>query len=162
MEAKKVAEYIIAKYNDVGDLVTNKKLQKILYYVKAWGLVYFDDGVIDDSFEAWVHGPVCRSVYQEYKSFGYNPLTIDYGKSGTAAFIRDFKGINGKTETDKEKIEMIDAVFNKYGKLTSLQLELLTHSELPWIEAREGFSPIDPCSNEIKEDTMRSFYSKKN
>lgn len=38
---------------------------------------------------------------------------------------------------------MIDAVFNKYGKLSSLQLELLTHSEFPWIEARGMLSPIE-------------------
>lgn len=50
MTALDLSTYIIAKYDNVGDLVTNKKLQKILYYIKAWGLVYFKDGVIDDDF----------------------------------------------------------------------------------------------------------------
>lgn len=37
MKALDVAKYIIAKCDNVGDLITNKKLQKILYYVKRMG-----------------------------------------------------------------------------------------------------------------------------
>ena len=78
MEATALAKYLIARSDNVGDLIANKKLQKLLYYTKAWGLVYFADGIIDDQFEAWVHGPVCPSVYVEYKPFGYKPLSVDY------------------------------------------------------------------------------------
>lgn len=161
MKALELSKYIIAKYDNVGDLVTNKKLQKILYYIKAWGLVYFEDGVIDDDFEAWIHGPVCPSVYKEYKMFGYNSIKIDYKGISSSQFINNFKQQYGKMEEDKNKIAMIDAVFNKYGKLSSLQLELLTHSECPWIDAREGLSPIETGNRKINEDTMREFYGKK-
>lgn len=160
MKALGVAKYIIAKFDNVGDFVTNKKLNKILYYIKAWGVVYFDDGVIDEPFEAWIHGPVCVSVYQEYKPFGYNPIRQEYAKCGSSSqFINNFK--QGRNEIELNKIDMIDAVFNKYAPLTSLQLELLTHSEKPWIEAREGLSPIDTGKVIIKESTMKEFYSSK-
>lgn len=162
MTALDLSTYIIAKYDNVGDLVTNKKLQKILYYIKAWGLVYFKDGVIDDDFEAWIHGPVCPSVYQEYKVFGYNPININYEGLSSSQFINNFKQKHGKTEIDMDKLSMIDAVFNKYGKLSSLQLELLTHSESPWINAREGLSPIETGKQKIDEETMRAFYGRKN
>lgn len=161
MTALDLSKYIIAKYDNVGDLVTNKKLQKILYYIKAWGLVYFEDGVIDDDFEAWIHGPVCPSVYKEYKIFGYNSIKIDYKGISSSQFINNFKQQYGKTEEDKNKIAMIDAVFNKYGKLSSLQLELLTHSEYPWIDARGNLSPIETGNRKIDEEAMRNFYSKK-
>jgi len=161
MDTLDIANYIIAKSDNVGDLITNKKLQKILYYVKAWGVVYFDDGVINDDFEAWIHGPVCSSVYQEYKHFEYKPLSIDYKCLSSSQYINNFKSKFGKTQKEKDKIEMIDAVFNKYATLTSFQLELLTHSEMPWIEAREGLSPIENSSNIIKEETMKNFYSNK-
>lgn len=162
MKALDLSKYIIAKYDNVGDLVTNKKLQKILYYTKAWGLVYFDDGVVDDDFEAWVHGPVCPTVYKEYKTFGYNPIKLDYKGLSSSQFINNFKQQKIKTKEDENKIAMIDAVFNKYGNLSSLQLELLTHSEYPWIDAREGLSPIDTGNRIINEETMRTFYSRKN
>lgn len=160
MKAKEVANYLIAKYDNVGDLVTNKRLQKVLYYVKAWGLVYFpDEGVIDEPFEAWVHGPVCREVYSEFRSFGYHPISIDYKGRNSSQYINDFKQKNLKNNS--KKIDLIDAVFAKYGRLTSLELELLTHSENPWIEARGNLAPIENGNSIIKEDTMRSFYSKK-
>jgi uncharacterized phage-associated protein len=159
MKASDAAKYVIAKSDNVGDLITNKKLQKILYYIKAWGIVYFDDGVIDDDFEAWIHGPVCSSVYQEYKHFGYKPLSIHYNGASSSGYISKFKAKFEKTQKGKEKIEMIDVVFEKYAKLTSLQLELLTHSEAPWLESRNGLSPIDNSCNIIGEDAMRKFYS---
>lgn len=57
MKAENVANYIIAKSDDVGDLITNKKLQKLLYYIKAWGLVYFAEGKFDLGYflPCWFH-----------------------------------------------------------------------------------------------------------
>ncbi|HJF70833.1 MAG TPA: DUF4065 domain-containing protein [Butyricimonas virosa] len=162
MKASCIAKYLIAKSDNVGDLLTNKKLQKLLYYVKAWGVVFFRDGVIDEPFEAWIHGPVCRSVYFEYKCFGYNPIHMDYDGMSSSEFIDKFKKDNIKNDSDKSKIEMIDAVFNKYGKFSSFELELLSHSETPWIEARKGLSPVETGSNKIEESMMKSFYSNKN
>lgn len=160
MKALEVSQYLIAKFDNVGDFVTNKKLNKVLYYVKAWGLVFFTDGVIEEPFEAWIHGPVCVPVYQQYRVFGYSNIRQEY-KNGISSsqFINNFK--QGRSLEELNKIEMIDAVFNKYAQLTSLQLELLTHSEKPWIEAREGLSPIETGKVVIKESTMKEFYSSK-
>lgn len=91
-------------------------------------MVFFKEGVIDDEFKAWIHGPVCPAVYQEYKRFGYNNISLDYQGLSSSQFINQFITKYGKTEEDRNKIAMIDAVFNKYGNLSSLQLELLTHS----------------------------------
>lgn len=161
MKASEIAKYIIAKSDNVGDLITNKKLQKILYYIKAWGLVYFKNGIIEEPFEAWVHGPVCRSVYNEYKSFGYNPLHIDYQGKSSSEFIRDFRNRYSINEISKDKIDLIDMVFNKYSSHSSLELELLSHSEQPWIEARENLSPIDKGDKIIDEETMFKYFSGK-
>lgn len=157
MKASEIAKYIIATYDSVGDLITNKKLQKLLYYIKAWGIVYFDDGIIDDDFEAWIHGPVCVTVYSEYKSFGYSPITQDYHNKNSTYFVKTFRRLNN----DSDKFDLIDAVIEKYGKLTSMQLELLSHSEKPWIEAREGLTPIDTGRSVINCNTIKEFYSTK-
>lgn len=161
MEAKVLAKYIIAKSDNVGDPITNKKLQKLLYYVKAWGLVYFTNGIISDQFEAWIHGPVCPAVYAEYKKFGYSPIELDYKGMSSSQYIRKFEKENFPTERDKEKAEMIDVVFKEYATHSSLELELLSHTEEPWLEAREGLSPIETGHVVIKESTMERFYSSK-
>ncbi len=65
------------------DSVTPKKLQKLLYYLYAWGLVFLNEDIDDLSdkvfsgeFEAWVHGPVNRDVYERYKPYGGNLIKI--------------------------------------------------------------------------------------
>ncbi len=159
MKAMDVANYIIAKSDNVGDLITNKKLQKVLYYVKAWGLVYFlrDGGVIDEPFEAWVHGPVCPEVYRAFKVFGYGPLKLDYQDGiSSSEYIANFAR---EHEREKNKVDLINAVFDKYAGLSSLQLELLSHSETPWIEARKGLVPIERGNNVISDQTMIDYYS---
>lgn len=157
MKATDVANYIIAKSDNVGDLITNKKLQKILYYVKAWGLVYFrDGGVIDEPFEAWVHGPVCPEVYRAFKNFVYAPLQLDYKGISSSRYIANFAR---EHECEEDKVDLINAVFDKYAGLSSLQLELLSHSETPWIEARRGLSPIERGNNVISDQTMIDYYS---
>lgn len=158
-----IAKYIIAKSDNVGDLITNKKLQKLLYYIKAWGLVYFHEqgGVLSEPFEAWVHGPVCRDVYNSFKSFGYQPLSIDYAGLSSSEYITYFKETHCIDEVHTSMLALVDAVFNKYARLTSFDLELLSHSEEPWLAARKGLSPIETGNNVIDEDLMYRYYSKK-
>lgn len=156
MKALDVAKYILAKSEEYGDLTTNKKLQKLLYYVKAWGLVYIKGGIIDEPFEAWVHGPVCRVVYYHYRGFGYAPIGENFDGQSPSEYIAAFE----KAHTADE-IELINAVYEKYSPLSSMELELLSHSEQPWIDARGALPPIENGSSEISEETMKSFYSAK-
>lgn len=157
MKATELAQYVIAYNDEFGDLVTNKKLQKLLYYIAAWGLVYFEDGIIDDDFVAWVHGPVCVVAYNEYKSFGYSPLKIDYNGSAST-YIKHFIDSHKEELNFVEKLELINAVLQKYSPFSSMQLELLTHSEEPWKEARKGLQPIEKGSTIINKSTMLKFY----
>ena len=158
MKALELSPYLVAKSNLAGDGITNKKLQKLLYYVKAWGLVYFEDGIIEDDFEAWVHGPVCPVVYQEYKRFGFNLIDDDMTEGQAMEIVESFRRDKDCSWTDK--MDLVDAVFEKYGQMTSLQLEMLTHQEEPWIEARRGLSPIETGNRKISTELMKRFYSK--
>lgn len=45
--------------------MTNKKLQKLCFYAKAWYLALYDENLISEPFEAWVHGAVQPSLYQK-------------------------------------------------------------------------------------------------
>lgn len=159
MDALTLSPYIIAKSNLAGDGITNKKLQKLLYYVKAWGLVYFEDGVLSDMFEAWVHGPVCPVVYQAYKKFGFGLIDSNMSEEEAMSLVAGFRN-KRDDEGLSDKMDMVDVVFEKYGQITSLQLELLTHEEDPWKEARRGLSPIENGNRVITEESMRRFYGK--
>ena len=53
------AKYILEQK---GDMFT-MKLQKLCYYSQAWGLVWDDEPLFDEDFEAWVNGPVCPELF---------------------------------------------------------------------------------------------------
>ena len=59
MESKRIAKFIVNYFQSVGDPITNLKLQKLLYYIQVWYMVYFEKKLIfDERPQAWVHGPV--------------------------------------------------------------------------------------------------------
>ncbi|MFA8299148.1 MAG: Panacea domain-containing protein [Hyphomicrobiales bacterium] len=156
MKAKELSKYIIAKSDNFGDLITNKKLQKLLYYIEAWFLVHIDS-IIDEDFEAWIHGPVIPNVYHKYKEFGYSPIKIKYqNNEDSSGFIKEFEQLN---ELDDSAIELINLVLTKYGELSSQQLELLSHSEDPWKLSRGEYTPFDHCNEVISKDQMKIYYS---
>lgn len=143
-----LTEYILFKYGRMSHL----KLQKLLYYVQAFHLAYFESPLIDDEFEAWLHGPVSKKVFDRIKDFSLLYNDIEYkaeGETPDSAF---------NFALTSEQVELIHNVLDEYSQLTGQQLENLTHSELPWIEARKGCSFGDACREVISKTTMAEFY----
>lgn len=153
-----IAKYIIVFNDCKGDIVTNKKLQKLLYYVQAWSLVHFEYPFFDEYPEAWSHGPVYPTVYQRYKIFGYQPIALDDYQDGIEAgqLINNVKSKIGLTD---DQLGLVDTVLTKYGSLSPAQLEILTHSEKPWLEKRVGLSEFERSDNTISFETMKEYYS---
>ena len=142
-----IGRYFIYLANQENKPVTNKKLQKLVYYAQAWSLVLNNKKLFNEPIEAWVHGPAVRSLYVQYKNFGFNPIQQE------VKF--DSIKISGRNK------ELLDEVWKVYGKMDAGYLEMLTHSEKPWQEAREGLQSFESSGNEISLKTMKSYYSKK-
>lgn len=142
-EKEMFSVFDIANYFLSLESMTNKKLQKLCYYSQAWYLALHKEPLIDSSFEAWVHGPVSRDLYTRYKNFRANPIPINEN------YIPGF---------DEDIIKHLETVFNTYGSFDGDQLEILTHSESPWITAREGFEEWEPCNVEISQNLMGNYY----
>lgn len=130
---------------EAGSFITPLKLQKLLYYVQAWGLALYDNRVMNESFEAWAHGPVIPETYFQLNKFGYHP--IDPNDS----FFED-------AEIDETTIHLLEQIRDIYGIYDGKYLEELTHQETPWIETRGDLSPEARCNAVIPEDTMRKYY----
>ena len=60
-----------------GDLVTNMRLQKLLYFAQGWHLARYGKPLFSAPLEAWTWGPVVPAVYHAYKSNGKQGLTCD-------------------------------------------------------------------------------------
>lgn len=148
INALDVAEYFIDKANKDKEPITNKKLQKLVYYSQVWSVVLYKKPLFHEKIEAWVHGPAIKSLYVKYKDFGFNPIKKEISPS-------KIKAINSKTK------ELLDSVWDVYGKFPAGYLELLTHSEKPWRDARAGLENHASSDAEITIASMQIFYSEK-
>ena len=58
-----VAKYFLALTDeDAGDLISNLKLQKLVYYAQGFHLALFDTPMFGEPIEAWTHVPLSRKV----------------------------------------------------------------------------------------------------
>jgi len=148
-----VADYIILSLNgDESFPLINLKLQKLVYYVQAWCLGIQKVPFLSERFEAWVHGPVCRSLYDRFKVSKSLYAIID---------VEDVLDKNVKAKFAREDTEFMDYVLENYARFSGAQLEAMIHSEKPWTDARRGAAPMDRCENEITEESMYIFYGKR-
>jgi len=145
-----VAEFFIAFSNTTGDVITNLKLQKLVYYAQAWHLAIFGEPLFDDDFEAWVHGPVLPSLYQEFKEFRWRPIDRE---------LDEYSYFSIREKLGNQTTELLDEIIEEYYDLTGHELEQLAHTEDPWIKARGGRACDAICHNVIEKSWMQQYYS---
>ncbi|MBB1558532.1 SocA family protein [Candidatus Saccharibacteria bacterium] len=129
--------------------VSNKKLQKLLYYTQSWTLVFHNRKAFSDDIEAWIHGPAVPSVYREFKKFAFNPIP--------SSVIENHNIIN----IDEGVASVVDDILTVYGKYDADYLEALTHTEQPWQDAREGYKPFEISQAIISPDSIKKYYGQK-
>lgn len=136
-----VSKYVIKTLKEQNKEINHLKLQKILYYIQAWNLALLNEPLFEEDFEAWLHGPVIRKVWDEYK--GHSVLIGELSEQN--------ENINLKFTEDQE--DVIEDVIDAYGNKSGYYLESLTHQEDPWKNARkQGENTI------IKKEEMKKYY----
>ena len=136
--------YDIANWFLTKEAMSHKKLQKLSYYSVAWGFALFDKAICNHpEFEAWVHGPVSPVLYNKYQGNLWNELTPD------ETFVDKF---------DNGMSDLLESVWFTYGDQTGNSLEALTHSELPWKNARIGIENNIPSNALISVEDMKRYY----
>ncbi|TXD48137.1 Panacea domain-containing protein [Polaribacter sp. IC063] len=143
-----LAGYLLKYFGPMSHL----KLQKLLFYCQAYHLATFDESLFEEDFEAWVHGPVCRSVFDTLKGKSVLHSDVTYSEYDFDA-DKDFKDL-----VSSSQFELVNDVLNSLSGWSGAQLEKATHDEAPWNIARDGLSPNKACTNIISKDSMLSFY----
>ncbi len=130
-----VAKYVICKVK-----CTHLKLEKLVYFCFAEYLAEYNKELYIDEIYAYKYGPVTKSVYDRYKSHGYNIIekedeiikSVNQNELPSRSrllFAKD--GI--------EKVNCIDKTLKKYGNFTASKLVELTHNKsTPWDVSGRG------------------------
>lgn len=144
----KLADYIITKLSEGGEELNNLKLQKLAYYCDAWHLAFFDKKLVDVNFQAWIHGPVSRELYDRFS----------FSKSLYSDISLEDRSPDFQMEFESSYATHIDTILEAYGKFSGAQLEEMTHREKPWIEARKGYRPSQRCEEVLDSAVIRDYY----
>jgi uncharacterized phage-associated protein len=133
-----VAAYILQKRGEM----TAMKLQKLVYYSKAWHLVW-DNGVLfPEEIQAWANGPVVYELYDAHRG----RFTVSEWPKGDPS------------ELSPSERGSVDAVLDFYGDKPAYELSEMTHAEAPWREARADASPGERSSTVITPTAMYEYY----
>jgi uncharacterized phage-associated protein len=160
MTALEAAKYIIAFSDSKGDKITNKKLQKLLYYLQSWSLAVFGDPLFEGEPQAWRHGPVYPTVYTAFRKFGADTISLKEEYERTT-FDEDetMRVLAMENNLKQDKLGLIEEVMTKYGTQSAFALEILSHRERPWLDARKGLDDFEASENVITHQAMREYYS---
>lgn len=145
-----VCDYVIQRLSEAGVRLNILKLHKILYYIQAWHLAFGKGRCFDSDFQAWIHGPVSRPIYDRFK---------DTKSMYSAVRPRDVRVGFAAGTLPKAIRRHVDKVLEAYADFTDDQLEAMTHRERPWIAARGGRDPGERCEDVISDDLMKRYYS---
>jgi len=149
---KELTIFDIADFFRSKETMTHKKLQKLVYYAYAWYIALNNEEKDKINvrlcnkcrFEAWVHGPVCPLLYGKFSDhFG---------------MVEKYTGKLNEL-IDGEIKKFLESIYKIFGKYTGDELEVMTHSEMPWQNARDSLQPSEPSNKEILESDMFVYYN---
>lgn len=93
MNMRKLADHIISVANQNGRSITNLQLQKILYFTlrNSVPIIGIDgaEKTYDEPFLVWKYGPVVKSQYDRFYSYGSSPIIEELPESEEYAGLND-------------------------------------------------------------------------
>lgn len=137
-----IVNKLLSKAADVcgGELMSNMKLQKMLYYEQGYHLAEYGTPLFDEDIEAWMYGPVVPCVYEHFKGHGAGGLLPE---TESTVSLSD----------DEE--DLFNEVFDTYVDFSAYGLMRKTHSESPWRKTTTG------PGNVIDKQKMAAFFKSK-
>lgn len=143
--------------------MSSKKLNKLVYYAYAWFLVLMNapEDTTEDSpypnrlfdpqgndgnnaIQAWVHGPTIPYLWEKYKAHGVLPIPQKEGNDAECF--------------DSDTLDVLQQVWDVYGKYNGNELESIARQESPWQKARQGLEPYEAGTQPISDDNILAYY----
>lgn len=129
-----VANYIITRLGEVTPLA----LEKLLGFSNGVNYALNGEKLLSEECQAWQHGYVYPEIYNKYKKYKFKP--IDCGIKSTHGCML--------SKLSQDEMQAIDLVIKTFGIYSPKTLELISHSQDPWIEKRIGYRDDEP-GNEV-------------
>jgi len=150
-----IADFFRSRANpEVGDILSNLKLQKLCYYGAGIIAAIRQDStspLFSERIEAWTHGPVVPAQYGRFKHYG----------AGEIPPLTDF---DDRQIAPNDRM-VLDNVYDFYGQYSAWKLRNMTHDETPWKAAYARDNKIistqelaEFFAQEVGEDYIKSYH----
>lgn len=126
-----------------GDLMTNLRLQKLLYFAQGWHLARYGKPLFDAPLQAWAYGPVVPEVYQKYRENGKQGITTNE-RTSSSVFTQ-------------QEYDLLLDVAREYDKYATGTLVEMSHDPNgPWKKAHS-----QRASSLIPLEDIRTYFAGK-
>ena len=142
-----VAKYVIDYTHRTGKVISNLKLQKVLYFLQAEFLVSTGHACFMDRIEAWDFGPVVPAVYHQFSVFG--AASIPELRDTSRWFIFPNENI-----LPEHKI-LINEMLDQLADYSATTLVRITQNQTPWKNAYKGRY----ITNEITWASLKAYFT---
>ena len=125
--------------HDQGDLMTNLRLQKLLYFAQGWHIARTGKPLFDDEMRKWKLGPVVPSIYHAYKANGNSGIAYPI-ELAEDAFCED-------------EMKVLLDVAREYSVFSTSKLVDMSHSsDGPWAHTYDDAI--------ISKDSIKEYFLK--
>lgn len=127
-DARVIANAILDLSERRGQTVSVMKLLKLLYFAYGWFLVSTDRQLFHSPIEAWKHGPVIRSVWDEFRQ-----ERDAISKRATILNLATGEREIAKANLGLAELQLLEQVIDSYAGYSAWGLSDLTHEVgSPW------------------------------
>ena len=123
------------------EIITNMKVNKLVYFAQAWSLAKFNTKLFDEDIEAWEQGPIIPSVYKAFRPCGSKNIEMTIGEYDESIFT-------------SEQLNFLADIALTYGKYTTSALRNISHQPgSPWAQVYEKKK-----NNIITLESMKKYF----
>ena len=152
-----IANEFIARAQEKGRALTPMQLQKLVYIAHAWNLVINNAPLTRDNPQAWDYGPVYRDLWEALRKYGKDEVTrlILYGDY-TRGWMEEVPRNPAMAGLLSQEKEVLDRVFDDYGRFHAYQLSALTHEPgTPWAKI---YADGAGKNQEIRPEMIKDYF----
>jgi uncharacterized phage-associated protein len=148
--ASLIAFAFVKKGIDEGLFVTQMKLQKLVYFAQGAHLAKYHQPLINETFQAWMYGPVIPEIYQDFKLYGSRPIIDTAEFTPSLSYKPPFR-------LDAEAMDTINYTWGVLKDFSAMSLSKWTHrADGPWSKVYDPQVKSTPIPN----DDIKQYFSK--
>jgi uncharacterized phage-associated protein len=154
-DAREIANYFLDQADEKGMELTIMSLLKLVYFAHGWNLAKFGQPLVENTFEAWEHGPVVRVLYECFHKAGSNPIKTRATKFDPITATRTLSNY----ALQPAETQFLRQIFSAYAHLHAFQLSHLSHERgSPWDDLWNQFDGSTNPGMKISNEKIRAHF----